>query len=168
MSRLPASTRWIAHPGVDRLERLHTEDRVVDGPDQGVAGAADHVLDVDALLVQPGQPTGSPLQVLVLVGTGIPGLGSAVRVVLFPHAIRHQPLNRHALFSGHAAEQIVGDEVGEHLRRPHHKAGVVGREPLGQLRLQRRELVQPVGGWLEVRVDVDDRHASPFVTYRRE
>ena len=57
-----------------------------------------------------------------------------------------------------ASELVVGDEPSEHLWGPHGEARVVGGVPLRQLRLEGRELVEPVGGRLEVGIDVDDGH----------
>jgi hypothetical protein len=87
----------VAHPAVDGLERVHAERGVVDRAGERIARPADHVLHVDALLVEPPDPVGQrgAHQLLVLIGPRVPGLGTAVGVVLRPHAVGDEPLDRH-------------------------------------------------------------------------
>ena len=62
---------------------------------------------------------------------------------------------------GHAAEQVVADEPGEHLRRAEREPGVGVGQQLGQPGRQVREVVEPTGRRLDVGVDVDDQRCGP-------
>ena len=147
----------VGHPGVHRLERPPSEPRIVDRARQGVAGAGDQVLVRDPDLVHPGDAGGGIGHGLELVGPGIAHSLRSIRVEHELHQGRDQLVDRHPLLARHVAEQVVGHEVGEHLAGVHAKARVGVGQELGKLRLQGRELLEPVRRGFEVRVDIHDR-----------
>ena len=84
---------------------------------------------------------------LVLVGSGVADFRATVVVVFLDHARGHDALDGHPLLGRKTAQEVIAHEVGEHLRRPHRprqEPWIIGRELLGQLGVERRELLEPV------------------------
>jgi hypothetical protein len=121
------------------------------------------VLHLDADLVHPRHARRGVGHRLELVGAVVPHAGWAIGIEHDLHRRRDESFDRHPSFARDIAEEVVRHEVGEHLARVHAEPRVGVRKLLGELRLQRRELVEPVRCGFEMRVDVDDRRDAHFI-----
>ena len=148
----------VGHPGVDRFERALPERYVVDRARQRVAGTGDEVLVRDADIVHPRDARRGIGHGLELVRSRVADTFGAVRVEHELHHRGRELFDRHALLAGHVAQEIVGNEVGEHLAGVESEPRIRVGEELGELGLERGKVVEPVGGGLEVSVDIEDGH----------
>ena len=153
-------TDVINHPRVGRLDDVHRQCRIFDEPSHAVRRSADQILYGDTVVVEPLHALGR-VECDVLICSVVAESGGPVGIVDQIDERCVELLGAQAIADGSMAQQIAGNEPGEHSRARH--ACLELRVPNGQHWWQRltdfRVRIKPIMRRLGMSIYVDDQCA---------